>query len=222
MKSLGLVSALLVVSLGACGEEELPLETTGPTTGTSGPETDTTAAEEESSDDANESLPPPTTSDPSTTTDEPTTSTDPTGDTGSSSGSGSGEESGSGLGSVRGVVIRSVEPFAGNDAIGDLYVGLLAECSQDAATVGDSEPIIGADLSAPGSNVMYEITNVPDGTFYVVAFLDDDMDAADGMPDMGDLVTADGFGPGCVEVTVADGASVVAPEAVNLNFVYPF
>ena len=46
--------------------------------------------------------------------------------------------------------------------------------------------------------------------------------AGDGMPDMGDLVTAEGLGPGCVEVTVAGAASVVAPEAVDLNFLYPF
>ena len=83
--------------------------------------------------------------------------------------------------------------------------------------------VMNADLSAPGATVMYEIPDVPDGTYHVVAFLDDNGNSTpESGPDMGDLVTAEGLGPGCVEVTVAGGESVVAPEAVNLNFLYPF
>jgi hypothetical protein len=184
--------------------------------GTSPTTTNTTSAED-TGDDANTTA---ADDDPGTTTDTPDTTggSDPPGD----GSSGDPETSGGGLGSVRGAVIRTIEPAEGEDGIGDLYVGLLAECAQDAASVGDGDQIVGADLSAPGATVMYEILNVPDGTFYVVGFLDDDQNAADGMPDRDDIVTADGLGPGCVEVTVTGGNSVVAPSPVELNFLYPF
>jgi hypothetical protein len=216
-------TGLFALCLGGCADEGTPSDTANLTTmsGTT-PTTMNTTDDEDTGDSSDDDPQTSSDEDPGSTTDEPDTtagSTDPPGD----SSSGGPETGGNGLGSVRGAVIRSVEPAAGDDAIGDLYVGLLAECAQDAATVGDGDQIMGADLMAPGATVMYEIPNVPDGTFYVVAFLDDDMNADPvmGEPDTDDLVTADGFGPGCVEVTVAGGASVVAPTAVNLNLLYP-
>jgi hypothetical protein len=210
-------AGLLVIALVGCADEGTPSETAATMSGTS-PTTTSTTGEDETGDSNDDDDPPNTSGDddPGSSSGEPDPDSGPM-----SEDSSSGDPtSGSGLPSVRGAVIRSVEPAAGNDGIGDLYVGLLAECSQDAAQVG-SAMVMNADLSAAGSNVMYEILDVPDGTFFVVAFMDDNGNAADGMPDMGDLVTADGLGPGCVEVTVA-GADVVAPEAVNLNFLYPF
>lgn len=216
-------AGVLGLALAACADEGSPSETANNMTmsGTSPTSTSTTSDDE--TGDSNDDDDPPDTSgdeDPGSTTDEPdpdSSDSDPM-----TSSSGGSETSGSGLGTVRGAVIRSAEPAAGNDGIGDIYVGMLAECAQDAAEVGDAAVVMDADLSAPGSTAMYEITNVPDGTFYVVAFMDDNDNSVDGNPDMGDIVTAEGLGPGCVEVTVAGAADVVAPMAVNLNFLYPF
>jgi hypothetical protein len=219
-----LFAGVWALCLGACADEGTPSGTAGETmvSGTS-PTTTNTMSGEESGDTSDDDAQTSDVDPPGTTTDEPdptSASTDPSGE----ASSGGAETSGGALGSVRGVVVRTIEPAAGNDGIGDLYVGLLAECAQDAPTVGDGDQIVGADLSAPGATVMYEIPNVPDGTFYVVAFLDDNQNAdpVDGGPDMGDIVTAEGFGPGCVEVTVSGGNSAVAPSPVELNFLYPF
>ena len=171
-----------------------------------------------------------TTEDPGTTTEPDDTtgstsdaSTGPDPSTGSSSGS-SESGSGGGLGTVSGVVVRVV-PFGNmDDGIGDLYVGLLAECMQNAETVGEGARVVGADFSEDGAEVEYTITEVPDGTHYIVGFLDDDQntDPDDPDPDRGDMATAQGLGPACVAVTVAGGADVQAPANVELNIVVPF
>lgn len=124
---------------------------------------------------------------------------------------------------VRGAVIRSVPPAAGQDGIGTLYVGLLIECTADSEQAGGATPVMNADLSADGSQVLYEVTGVAAGTYYMVAFLDDNLnaDAANPYADNADLVTAEGFAPGCVEVTIVDGQMVNAPTPIDLNLVYP-
>lgn len=225
MKNCVLMNGALALLLGACGDDGAPAgSTTNATAMTAtNPTSSGETGEEDSSGTSNDPSMSSNAEDPSETTDEPESTTSTTMPPTTDESSGSGSETGSGLGSIRGAVIRSVEPAAGNDAIGNLYVGLLAECQQDAASVGDGAQVMDADFSAPGATVMYEIPDVPDGTYYVVAFLDDNGNSTpDSGPDMGDLVTAEGLGPGCVEVTVAGAASVVAPEAVDLNFLYPF
>jgi hypothetical protein len=136
--------------------------------------------------------------------------------------SGGGEAGGDPTTGVRGAVIRSVAPAVGQDAIGTLYVGLLIQCTADSASAGGATPVA-ADLSAEGSQALYEVTGVAPGTYYLVAFLDDNgnADPNDPYADNADLVTAEGFAPGCVEVTIVDGQMATAPEAVNLNLVYP-
>jgi hypothetical protein len=140
-----------------------------------------------------------------------------------SSGGGGDEAPGDPSTGVRGAVIRSVAPAAGQDGIGTLYVGLLVQCTADSEQAGGATPVENADLSADGSQVLYEVTGVAAGTYYIVAFLDDNLnaDAANPYADNADLVTAEGFAPGCVEVTVVDGQMANAPEPVNLNLVYP-
>lgn len=136
--------------------------------------------------------------------------------------SGGGEAGGDPSTGVRGAVIRSVAPAAGQDAIGTLYVGLLIQCTADSEQAGGATPVA-ADLSAEGSQALYEVTGVAPGTYYLVAFLDDNGNADPNSPyaDNADLVTAEGFAPGCVEVTIVDGQMTTAPAAVNLNLVYP-
>lgn len=136
--------------------------------------------------------------------------------------SGGGDEGGDPATGVRGAVIRSVAPAVGQDAIGTLYVGLLIECTADSAQAGGATPVA-ADLSAEGSQALYEVTGVAPGTYYLVAFLDDNGNADPNSPyaDNADLVTAEGFAPGCVEVTIVDGQMATAPAAVDLNLVYP-
>jgi hypothetical protein len=137
--------------------------------------------------------------------------------------SGGGEAGGDPSTGVRGAVVRSVAPAAGQDAIGTLYVGLLIECTANSAQAGGATPVMGADLSAEGSQALYEVTGVAAGTYYLVAFLDDNLNADPNDPyaDNADLVTAEGFAPGCVEVTIVDGQMATAPAAVDLNLVYP-
>lgn len=161
------------------------------------------------------------------TSDDPTvdpSAGDDAGDTaGEEESSGGGEAGGSPSTGVRGAVIRSVAPAVGQDAVGTLYVGLLLQCTADSEQAGGATPVEGADLSAEGSQVLYEVTGVAAGTYYLVAFLDDNLNADTSNPyaDNADLVTAEGFAPGCVEVTITDGEIATAPAAVNLNLVYP-
>jgi len=67
------------------------------------------------------------------------------------------------------------------------------------------------------------VTGVAAGTYFLVAFLDDNLNADPNDPyaDNADLVTAEGFAPGCVEVTIVDGQMATAPAPVDLNLVYP-
>lgn len=117
--------------------------------------------------------------------------------------------------------VRTAEPAQGSDGIGILYGGMLAACDQDSEGIADFT-LADADFSAPGTVVTGTYENVPDGTFYIVAFLDDNenADPNDPGPDSADLVASEGFGPGCVEVTVS-GSDITAPEALQLNLVYP-
>lgn len=160
----------------------------------------------------------------STSDDPPDPSASAGDDGGDDESSGGGDEApGDPSTGVRGAVIRSVAPAAGQDGIGTLYVGLLVQCTADSEQAGGATPVENADLSADGSQVLYEVTGVAAGTYYIVAFLDDNLnaDAANPYADNADLVTAEGFAPGCVEVTVVDGQMTNAPEPVNLNLVYP-
>ena len=117
---------------------------------------------------------------------------------------------------------RSAMPAIGQDAIGDIYLGLLVSCDQGAESVA-STMIADGDLSANGASIDYMITGVPDGSYYLAGFMDDNgnADAMDPDADMGDLASAEGFGPGCTEVTVADGMDEMGVD-IDFNLVVPF
>jgi len=213
--------------LGACAADEegsddgsaltntAPADGSGATVGDDGGESDSGGPVGDADDGGDES-----------TSDEPPpeTSASAGDDGGEDESSGGGEDEGGDPSTgVRGAVIRSVAPAVGQDAIGTLYVGLLIECTADSAQAGGATPVEGADLSADGSQVLYEVTGVAAGTYFLVAFLDDNLNADPNDPyaDNADLVTAEGFAPGCVEVTIVDGQMATAPAPVDLNLVYP-
>lgn len=177
------------------------------TTADSGVTTEMTSTSSPSTTDAS-------TTGPASTTDELTS--------GTSSGSESGSETGATGVQVTANFVRTADPGQGNDAIGILYAGMLSECDQESDDIS-SFTLEGADFSGDGTVVTGVYENVPDGTHYIVAFLDDNenADPNDPGPDLGDLAAAEGFGPLCVEVTVS-GADVTAPEALPLNLVVPF
>lgn len=119
---------------------------------------------------------------------------------------------------VSGEVTRSVEPAPGNDAIGDLYVAIVDDCTFTPGVINAG--VVAADLSAPDAAAPYSIAEIPNGTWYFIAFLDDDLDAGlpRPSPDSGDFVVSDGIGGlGCTEFTI-DGADQGGVN-IDLNFV---
>lgn len=229
VKWLGLGLVLGMAHVGCDGEDDDRADTGAATTAPAGEaSTDPTDAEDDGASDAGDDAGDDTNDEggeESTSDDppDPSAGDDAGDDAGEEESSGGGEAGGSPSTGVRGAVIRSVAPAVGQDAIGTLYVGLLIECTADSEQAGGATPVMGADLSAEGSQVLYEVTGVAPGTYYLVAFLDDNLnaDATNPYADNADLVTAEGFAPGCVEVTITEGEIATAPAAVNLNLVYP-
>lgn len=170
----------------------------------------------------------------------PTMSADSTGDTAADTTSGdtAGEstagdtmgESGSGStgaatgATVTGTVFRNpaTAPGLGQDAIGDIYLGLLISCDEGAAAVANTV-VLDGDLSDTSFGVPYTIENVPNGTYFLAGFMDDNdnTDPDDPDADLGDLAAAEGFGPLCTQVDIADGTDVSDAD-LTLNIVVPF
>jgi hypothetical protein len=216
----------LTLTLGACAAEDdsnddaATTVSTTVTSMTTDPSTDDGSAEESTGSDGGSTDP---TADPTADpTEDPTAdpTEDPTVDPSSSSG-GADESTGGVSGhSISGNVSRAqagnISP--GDDGVGTLYVGLLAACDQDAASLGGTS-VLGANLSQVGSPVAYTLEGLPNGTYYVAGFLDDDVNAdpLDPYADMGDLAFAEGFGVGCVEVVIADADATGADFQLNIN-----
>lgn len=215
----------LTLSLGACAAEDdanddaaTTVSTTVTPTTTMNPSTDDGSAEESSSDGgATDPTEDPTVDPTEDPTADPTE--DPTVDPSSSEG---GDESSGGVSghSISGNVSRAqagnISP--GDDGVGTLYIGVLAACDQNAASLGGTS-VLGANLSQVGSPVAYTLEGLPNGTYYVAGFLDDDVNADPTAPyaDMGDLAFAEGFGVGCVEVVIADADATGADFQLNIN-----
>jgi hypothetical protein len=95
------------------------------------------------------------------------------------------------------------------DGIGDLCMFLLADCDDLGSEVA-SAVVTAANMSNPSATIAYSIEGVPDGTFQLFGFLDDDSSGCDGGATSGD------FWPnGCVEVTVTDQQDVTG---ANIHF----
>jgi len=198
-------ACLLAGCTGRASDLEPPVDG-GPTGGTSAATTSSTGDSEttgsESADTTSGEEP-----ESSTSSDE---STGEDGSTGATTGAATGF-------SVSGVVTRSVDPASGNDGVGALYFAVVDSCGTSFDLVA-AETIEDADTSAP---VPYSVSDVPDGTWFMVVYLDDDGDAElpNPAPDSGDLVVSSGASIGCAELTV-DGADVEGID-LNLNFVLP-
>ena len=160
------------------------------------------------------------------TTDEGPASTGPDNDTtdggstggDTTTGGADSTDTGAALHSVSGTLTRSVEPSPQNDAVGDVYLAIVDNCglSFDVITAGVAEDV---DLSAPGASAEYTVPGVPNGEWFVVAFLDDNDDAADNMmPGPGDLGVSSGVSIGCAPITIA-GADATGID-IDFNFVF--
>ncbi|MEM6988982.1 MAG: hypothetical protein AAF721_00750 [Myxococcota bacterium] len=144
---------------------------------------------------------------------------------GDTMGDPTGDSTGGAMGAtVSGTVFRdaATPPGIGQDAIGDVYLGLLIACDQGAASVA-STVIMGADLSNPKVGADYTIEGAPDGTYFLAGFMDDNGNADPDDPDadMGDLAAAMGLGPACTQVNVVNGVDVTGAD-ITLNLVVPF
>lgn len=111
------------------------------------------------------------------------------------------------LATLSGDVVRTTEPMAGG--VGNLYIALF---EQDPVTSPSPPAPVGqalveaADMSGANARIPYEIAGVAvrSAPYYVVAFLDDNMNAsmdpATAGPDRGDLVSLDGLASPSVQV----------------------
>ena len=100
----------------------------------------------------------------------------------------------------------------GCGGVGTLCVFLLASCGQQASAVASVE-VASADLSMYLNVVPYSIPNVPDGTYQLWAFLDDDESGCAQGPGSCDVEAN-----GCDEVTV-EGGNVTADPFILDHFV---
>jgi hypothetical protein len=229
MRPLTVATTLVVLSsLGlGCAADDASPAADSTSTGSTGDDTSASASMSATTDAMTTAMTTAMTSDPTTTSGE--TSGDPSvgssGPADTSSGStdpdtGTSSDTGASGFSVSGEVTRSALAVIslGDDGIGTLYVGALEACDQSAASAGGAMVEM-ADLSAVDTPVAYSIDGLPNGTYYITGFLDDDENADPRMvdADMGDLAFAQGFSPGCVEVVV-DNADVTGVDfALNIN-----
>ena len=160
--------------------------------------------------------------DPSAGDDDPSAGDD---DAGESSDEESTDANDTGAGGdlrISGTASRSeaAAPFAGNDAVGDLYVVAFDDAC--GGNVVADAMVAAADLSDPASAVAFTVEGVGPGTYFVTGFLDDngDYDPEAPGPNMGDIVMADGAMAGCIEVDVVDVD--LEGAALLLNFTLPF
>ena len=152
-------------------------------------------------------------------------------DTATGTSTGTGTETDTATGSSTGAAGYSVSGnfsrtaaayiFAGNDGIGDAYIGLLVSCDQTAMSVA-GVTVTDADISDTNSMVPYTIEGVPDGDYFLAGFFDDNQNAdmMDPSPDQGDMAYSSGFSIACVPVTV-DGADVTGAD-IAFNTTIPF
>lgn len=128
---------------------------------------------------------------------------------------------------VSGVVTRTIppRPDLGGDGKGSVLLFLSRACAT--ASGGDSGVVAervleNVDLSQDGQQILFEIADVPDGTYQLSAFLQEDPAAADGWkyPVKGDIVMFGAIAPRCVE-TVVSGNDVQG-VVLDLNYVMEF
>ncbi|MCH9687968.1 MAG: hypothetical protein K0V04_41445 [Deltaproteobacteria bacterium] len=102
----------------------------------------------------------------------------------------------------------------GNDGVGTVFIAAFDSCELTAGLVGIAV-LPNADLSVADVPIEFTIEDLPPGTVFLAAFLDDDGNADPTMPMVGpgDLVFADVVQDGqlsCVEVALLPGESTAA------------
>jgi len=117
---------------------------------------------------------------------------------------------------VSGEVGRSFSTCPPNiDGVGDLYFFLMDNCGDELTDARVTAMLPSADLGWPETMIPFEITEVPDGTFQLYAYLDDDSSGPGGGTE-GDLENTI-----CVEVTVTDQQDVTG-VSLMLNDKCPY
>lgn len=112
---------------------------------------------------------------------------------------------------VSGVVDREINTCPPvNGGSGTLCMFLLSDCS-DLGTAVAAGTVANADMGLPNYVVYWEVGEVPDGTWQLYGFLDDDDSGCEGDITAGDFYLASG----CLEVTVAGQEDV---EDVHVTF----
>ena len=93
--------------------------------------------------------------------------------------------------------------------IGTLCLSLRTTCDDANSEVAGAE-VPNGNMSFPGNQVNFQIQNVPDGTFQLYGFLDDDESGCDGALTTGDFSLA----AGCIQVTVTNQQDVTGVSLV--------
>jgi hypothetical protein len=123
---------------------------------------------------------------------------------------------------VSGIVVRTVEPGFGGDAVGPLSVNLCNKCftiGGDTDNILVKDPIVqDVDMSADGTEISFEFEDVPNGVYYINGFMDDVTNATpeNPFPGKGDLVSFGTIAPKCVTVIVDGGDVITDPYELNM------
>ena len=143
------------------------------------------------------------------------TDTDTDADTDADTDSDSDTETSTNTATVSGIVTRADTTCPpAEDGIGNLCMFLLADCDDLASDVA-TEFVADADMAAPNVEFPYTIASVPDGTYQLYGFLDDDESGCSEGTTTGDQFPSD-----CVEVVVAEQQDVAGAD-LELTFKCP-
>ncbi|MBW2276416.1 MAG: hypothetical protein JRF63_02925 [Deltaproteobacteria bacterium] len=114
--------------------------------------------------------------------------------------------------SVNGVVTRADTTCPpSEDGIGNLCMYLLDDCDDLSSAVA-TELMPETDMAAPDAAIAFTIQSVPDGTYQLYGFLDDDQSGCTGGTTTGDLWPAD-----CIEITVSDQQDVSGADLLLVS-----
>lgn len=117
---------------------------------------------------------------------------------------------------ISGTITRDAStcpPGPGEWATGNLCLSLRTDCDDEDSSVLEQTTAnwpLGVDMWLPYDPEPFEMTGVPDGTFELYVFLDDDLSGCDDGPNTYDFLPSD-----CASVTVADQEDVTG---VSINF----
>ncbi|MCA9662109.1 MAG: hypothetical protein KC486_27470 [Myxococcales bacterium] len=217
-----IAAGLLLIGFGAGGcsgdDAATDSDATSATSGDTSTGTDSTSTSTTGGETSGDTTTTGDTTGGDTTGDTTTTGGETTGDTTGTTTTTTGDTTGGASFTVSGSITRSadIKFTKGADGVGDLNIALVSECSMNPPPTDLFALVAAADLSSADNSIPYMVADVPVGTHYVIAFLDDN-DSGD--LDSGDLVASDGLGIQCTEVMVVD-ADVDGAD-LELNFVFP-